>query len=332
MSDNIKELGDLPLRYILLPGSHDAGMSVSVDNTPLGTREVTQTQTKSVLEQLRLGVRVFDIRPIMCNGEIKTGHYGKVDELGFLQSVADIFVTHAPNFTWQGANGQSLKEVLDNVNEFTSTSNELIVLQIAGWSLFNRDRDFKDFDDDDYHRLFSQLGSLSAPWNIIKFGLTEKYLPNMPLSQFISIPGGRGGRAAVVVTSQWRMDAKLPTEYCPWLYKREQWYNADDSNNESLGINVALSTTENISESTGLRNEHGHDILSKAAVANDEQIPKLEERVMENGQLKRHIVWADRIEDDRLWKKCLEISLKSVRNEKARRQQAFEAAEALFAK
>lgn len=115
MQDNLTILGSRSLRQICIPGSHDAGMSVRASSTVGAFDCNTLTQTMSILDQLQAGVRYFDVRPVISAGEFLTGHYGHI--LGDL--------------TWQGANGQSIESVINDVNAYTAQNNELVILYLS---------------------------------------------------------------------------------------------------------------------------------------------------------------------------------------------------------
>ncbi|BCH55317.1 hypothetical protein ACQZ61_06220 [Agrobacterium vitis] len=88
---------DTPLKQIVMPGSHDAGMSqLSHCNPFVGAEGPTKTQELSVGGQLASGSRYFDIRVDYDYSELVTYHRS-----GAL-----------------GCNGQSLKSVLDEAKSF----------------------------------------------------------------------------------------------------------------------------------------------------------------------------------------------------------------------
>jgi hypothetical protein len=115
MHENLSVLGSQSLRHLCIPGSHDAGMSTFTDHTAGGRPCNTVTQTKGVLDQLRSGVRYFDIRPVITNGQFVTGHY----------------TPPIPVLGVQGANGQSLDSIIDDVNTYTAANPELVVLSLS---------------------------------------------------------------------------------------------------------------------------------------------------------------------------------------------------------
>ncbi|KAF7183488.1 hypothetical protein CNMCM7691_003687 [Aspergillus felis] len=73
-----------------------------------------RTQLFGIGDQLRKGSRYFDVPPVQGNGgEYLTGHY------------------NWPNSPHLGANGQSLQEIVDQINAFTASNPELIILYLS---------------------------------------------------------------------------------------------------------------------------------------------------------------------------------------------------------
>lgn len=85
------------------------------------------TQELDVLGQLRAGARYLDIRPVISNADFYTGHYSKTDQAG-----------------WQGSAGQSINEVIDNINDFTASNSELVILYLSHSA--NTDTEWSPFD------------------------------------------------------------------------------------------------------------------------------------------------------------------------------------------
>jgi hypothetical protein len=72
-------LGDFFLREIVLPGSHDSGMSFCQNQSSLATEAHVVTQLITIAKQLEMGIRVFDIRPCIRKGELLTAHVQNFD-------------------------------------------------------------------------------------------------------------------------------------------------------------------------------------------------------------------------------------------------------------
>ena len=178
MQANLGVLGDRPIRHICIPGSHDSGMSLVDGKTALANENNVITQTVSVGTQLSLGARYFDVRPVIANGAFKTGHYSDIDVLG-----------------WQGANGQSFAQIIEEINAFTVNNKEFIVLNISHDRNTDDGRDYQALNQDEWNHLLEQLSGLNYlfvapdPENIDLTLLT--------LNDFIG-----NGEAAVVVIAQ----------------------------------------------------------------------------------------------------------------------------------
>lgn len=90
ISIEMYRLGHRELQEICVPSSHDAGIverSYGV-HTKFGTPGVTITPTKSIKEQLELGVRHLDVRFDMANGQFYCGHYTEIPRPGVADTLA----------------------------------------------------------------------------------------------------------------------------------------------------------------------------------------------------------------------------------------------------
>ena len=150
-----KYINNKSLKDLVIPGSHDAGMWETRD-CKLGSDCNTKTQNLNMEEQLRCGVRYFDIRPVHYNQSFFTGHYGGTDPI-------------------VGCNGGSLDEVLEEVNEFANHhTKELIILKLSHY--YDRDDDTFGFKKSVMDKLKAsvkaKLGSTlfrsSVPYELIK--------------------------------------------------------------------------------------------------------------------------------------------------------------------
>ncbi|MBM7131139.1 twin-arginine translocation signal domain-containing protein [Dyella mobilis] len=115
MQNNIAQLGSRTLRELCMPGTHDAGMSALNSGTAFAYTCNTVTQTNGILGQLQNGSRYFDIRPVISGGQYVTGHYSEISQLN----------------SWQGGNGQSIASIIDDVNTFTASNDELVILYLS---------------------------------------------------------------------------------------------------------------------------------------------------------------------------------------------------------
>ncbi|WP_446469571.1 hypothetical protein [Xenorhabdus stockiae] len=175
MQDNISLLGDFPLKKMCIPGTHDAGMSVRTGSTAFAYDCNTITQSNNINWQLMLGARYFDIRPVISGGNYYTGHYGYISQIS----------------SWQGANGQSIQSIIDEINDFTGQHQELVVLNLS--HTLNTDvgnSNYREFNQEEWNNLFRLLESLN---NLYISTDTHVDLTQLTLKQFIET------KAAVVV-------------------------------------------------------------------------------------------------------------------------------------
>jgi len=88
------------MAQMVIPGSHDSGMSTS-NSCPFIPSSTVETQSLTVLGQMQAGVRYFDLRPYETTpGGFSTGHYGG----------------------WGGCLGQGLTQILDQVEQFLQSN------------------------------------------------------------------------------------------------------------------------------------------------------------------------------------------------------------------
>ena len=170
MNQWLPNIGGRALREICLPGSHDTGMSTVGTGTPGTSPPNCQTQTKDVAAQLAIGIRVLDIRIVISGGRYYTGHYT------------------AP----RGANGQSLSDIINQVNAFTAQNQELVILRIS--HDMNTDSGYRSFNQNEWNVLFNQLNGLNNRWRAPPgFNIFEDF-SQRKLNEFIG-----GPNAAVVL-------------------------------------------------------------------------------------------------------------------------------------
>jgi hypothetical protein len=175
MQQNLGTLGSRPLYQICMPGTHDAGMGdiTHVDVIPKDIMAAfTQTQSLTILGQLQMGSRYFDIRPEISGGQYWTGHY-------------------SGGSSHLGARGQKMSSIVDDVNQFTQMCAELIILNMS--HSLQSDEDWREFTQAEWTALYKELTRLDH-----RFAISAKpdagNLSLLTLSTFIG-----AGKAAVVV-------------------------------------------------------------------------------------------------------------------------------------
>lgn len=178
MQQTLGTIGYRALRHVCIPGTHDAGMSVLGSHTVFINNGNVLTQYTSIGNQLNLGSRYLDIRPCISSGKYVTGHYSSVDA--------------GPYKGWQGANGQSIADIINDLNAFTAKNKELVILNLS--HAYNTDagnNNYPDFNQAQWDGLLQQLAS--GVQNL--FVSPGDYdLTNLTISQFIG-----GSKAAVVI-------------------------------------------------------------------------------------------------------------------------------------
>jgi hypothetical protein len=172
MTQSLKYIGDRNLRHICIPGSHDSGMCLLTDKTVVASAATAVTQHRGIDDQLRLGIRFFDIRPIRWNGKLQCGHVGYINDL----------------LKWQGGTGQSIDDIVSQVNGFTDNNPELVILNVS--HDYNADNNYNGFSDGDWNELFSKLDGLKHRFTADK----GTDLSLKPLKDFIG-----NNQAAVVL-------------------------------------------------------------------------------------------------------------------------------------
>ncbi|KAL4864392.1 hypothetical protein BDV12DRAFT_14363 [Aspergillus spectabilis] len=112
---------DRPLQHIVMPGTHDSGMSIiSGEIVSIGSEANTQTQALNLYDQLRVGARWFDLR-------IMSVHQDNTDDYAFWVAHVNDENSNIPI----GNTGESLTAVVDEINRFTSENpGEIIFLKV----------------------------------------------------------------------------------------------------------------------------------------------------------------------------------------------------------
>ncbi len=186
MQDNLALLGNRKLIDICITGSHDSGMSVVQHGTAGSNACNTQTQSNDIAGQLDLGARYFDIRPVIGSGDYYTGHYTKIS----IPLLGD---------SMQGSRGQSIKSIVDQVNEFTDAHAELVILNLS----HDMDTDagnsnYPSFNQNQWNGLFALLSELNHLYMVS----SSTNLCQQTLNDFI----GKGSASVVVIVEPGSVD------------------------------------------------------------------------------------------------------------------------------
>jgi hypothetical protein len=168
MADRLNLLGSKSLMEIAMPASHDAGMGTTQD-CQLASTCNTQTQNYTILGQLQVGSRYFDLRPVVYNGTMYTGHY-------------------SVNL---GCNGQSIADVLNDVNSYLRSGKDLVILKFSHY--FDRDSGTSSFSDDQMKTLVAQVTQALQP-SLYTGPVPPGGLQSVNVSDYI----GSGGKVLAV--------------------------------------------------------------------------------------------------------------------------------------
>ncbi|CAH1392365.1 unnamed protein product [Nezara viridula] len=189
MSNHNDILGRRSLKEICIPGSHDSGMSTLTKSTALADSCNVLTQKFPIKDQLQFGARYFDVRPVLDNGEFVTGHYIK------------LVGSH-----YQGGNGQSIKSILDEINNFISTQNELVLVRLSKSLNTQKSR---PFDSDEWERLFQMLDNTK---NLFSTPDETICLPEVTLDEFTN-NGTKGAVLYIIYETGVHLGARLGNGY-----------------------------------------------------------------------------------------------------------------------
>ncbi|WP_194867118.1 hypothetical protein [Pseudoalteromonas sp. PPB1] len=150
MQNSLPLIGNRKLVDICITGSHDSGMSLIQDGTVGSNQCNTQTQTYNVGQQLALGARYFDIRPIIGSGDYYTGHYSKISIPLYGDSM-------------QGSRGQSIENIVNEINAFTEQHAELVILNLShDMDTDSGNENYPSFTQSQWNGLFEALAQLQA--------------------------------------------------------------------------------------------------------------------------------------------------------------------------
>jgi hypothetical protein len=213
MQAMLPELADIPLRRILLPRSHHAGMWKNFQRVGLGQPANTQTQSVHLRHQLGDGgIRVLDFRPVRTRDDFLESHGSHI--LG----------------SYNGVLGASLDEMIRFVNEFNRKyPGELIIWDVHGDHAWNGDYSYRSFDQEDREALYAKFMDLE---HRMSFPDNDTDVSQWPLDHFI---GYKTSAVIVNFDESWRqMDGeKFPGSKHGFVTGRNfplthHWTNAGD--------------------------------------------------------------------------------------------------------
>jgi hypothetical protein len=168
---------DKTLKQVALPASHDAGMYLRDAQAILG-----KTQDLNLHDQLAVGVRYFDLRPIWNNQEL--------------------YICHGPIM------GPKVSEVLADIQRFFAEGHkELAILKLSHYSQFD-DSDGKSLA---YDKLVKAIQDTLGPWLLTNLP-QGKRLGEVPLKALLA----DGSKVVVVCDGQFPL--KQPQKGI-WVYR-----------------------------------------------------------------------------------------------------------------
>jgi len=173
MSDHLSSLGKKKIKHLILPASHDSGMSVVTQSTEFSNSSNTQTQQFNFKEQLDAGIRYFDLRPVIGGGQFYLGHYTrlKIENLGAII----------------GSRGLCLNDFIEQVNGFTKNNKELIIIRIS--HAYNTDSHERKkcwgFNETEWKEFINALKKLNDRCSLKMTDLSNQYLED-----FVGTSGG----------------------------------------------------------------------------------------------------------------------------------------------
>jgi hypothetical protein len=178
MQQSMGSLANRTLKSICMPGSHDAGMSSYRPGTVGANFANTQAQYLDVAHQLLAGSRYFDLRPVISSGQWVSGHYSALNIDN--QNV------------WVGGNGQSIADIVTQVNSFTNQYKELIIINLS--HTLDTDNNYRDLTQDQWNSLLDTLKGINNRFIVTSSGNTD--FSNNVLGDFIT------DRASVFIITQ----------------------------------------------------------------------------------------------------------------------------------
>lgn len=170
------------LRHVVMPGSHDAGMS-TINRSPydgFGSMADTQTQGLSIYDQLRVGSRYFDMRivSVQTNGDqgFWTAHFIKER-------------TNSPF----GALGQSLESVVDETNKFMDENpGEVVIWGVRYLTVIGKETNDHGWDEQTAKNFFSSLEWLKYRCADPKTDEPNRAFDKYPVKTFMDQNDGKG--------------------------------------------------------------------------------------------------------------------------------------------
>jgi hypothetical protein len=261
MQQSMGSLANRTLKHICMPGSHDAGMSTFKPGSIGAHFANTQTQYLDFYQQLMAGSRFFDLRPVLAGGQWVSGHYSALEN-----DIEDI---------WLGGNGQSIADIVRQINDFTSQYKELVIINLS--HTLDTDNKYKDLSQDQWNNLFDTLKGINNRYTVTNPGNTD--FTSKVLGDFIT------DRASVFVFAQLPNGISLGDYANQGFYSSANFPYYDSYSNTNNRVTMKsdqltkLKANRNIVSDTGSRKDKFH-VLSWLMTQQPEDVLIFERAIM----------------------------------------------------
>ncbi|KAH7380579.1 PLC-like phosphodiesterase [Pyrenochaeta sp. MPI-SDFR-AT-0127] len=261
MQQSMGSLANRTLKHICMPGSHDAGMSVFRPGTIGAHFANTQTQYLDFYRQLMAGSRFFDLRPVLSNGQWVAGHYSAIRN-----DIEDI---------WVGGNGQSITDIVRQLNDFTAQYKELVIINLS--HTLDTDNKYKDLTQDQWNGLMDTFKGINNRYTTVNPHNVD--LSSKALGDFIT------DRASVLLIAQLPGGISLGDYANQGFYsgKNFPFYDSYSNTNKNSGMKAdqlsKLRQSRNLVSSPTDRRDRFH-ILSWTLTQQPEDVLNFDRAIM----------------------------------------------------
>ncbi|KAH7400960.1 PLC-like phosphodiesterase [Phaeosphaeria sp. MPI-PUGE-AT-0046c] len=261
MQQSMGSLANRTLKHICMPGSHDAGMTTFTPGTIGANYANTQTQYLNFYQQLMVGSRFFDLRPVLSNGQWVSGHYSALEN-----DIEDI---------WLGGNGQTIASIIQQINDFTAKYQELVIINLS--HTIDTDNKYKDLSQDQWNKLFDTLKGINNRYTVSDPGNTD--FTSKVLGDFIT------DRASVFIFAQLPNGISLGNYVSQGFYSSANFPYYDSYSNTNNRANMKsdqikkLKDNRNIVSDASARKDKFH-VLSWLMTQQPEDVLIFEKAIM----------------------------------------------------
>ncbi len=217
------------LNQVIMPGSHDAGMSETNNCNPfVGAAKASKTQDLNILGQANAGARYYDIR----------ADYDK----GFFNSTAYLITYHRSG-PW-GCGGQHLDTILDQAVTFLKQNpSEVLILK------FSHTRNYKDHSEVDITR------------RVIDLIKQDKYKPFL----FTSLDQNLNIAELFLKEIRGKIITVFSSEYQNHIDSSKGIFRYFDGMGNNAGLNV-YDNYSNTADYTSMKNDQLHQLANNGGL------------------------------------------------------------------